>query len=286
MMTLLHGKHTFTSFFLIASLAACLSACSRPTGDFGRALPGTVHDDLVPKSGKKFDFLRKETLLRKGKETFLREGEAAHFSRTDEELKLANLVWTIVRPLHTKDWISEALIEGRRIRFFPDINKKLDHRAYLFWLKLEHFKSSETRWNRIITDIRADQAAIAPFYEQARRVYVIDGQRLEFLDANDDLGLKFRQKTLARIEENEDLIELALNSLQFRYDAYDYAIKHLTLESPSARVGHAEAELARYGELIERGGERGLPFIQDKDLLYSRVKSEKNYTNDDALILK
>ncbi|MEP2943599.1 MAG: hypothetical protein ABJO72_07355 [Hyphomicrobiales bacterium] len=280
MMTRLHGIYKRRFIFLILSLAACLTACSRPTGDFGRAAPSVVHDSLAPKLGSKFALRRKETV--------------SQFSRTDEELKLANLAWTIVRPLHTKDWISGTLIEGRRTRIFPDINDKLDHRAYLFWLQIERFRSSETRWNRIISDLRADQGTIAPFYEQARVVYVIDRQRIAFLEENSDVGADFKTNTRARIVENENLINTALDSLKFRYAAYDHAIKHLALESPSPRVRHAEEELARYATLIERGGERGLPFIENPELLSSRIKTESpdkgksvhDPSDDDAHILK
>lgn len=275
MMTLLQGKYNLKVVFLIVSLAACIAGCSRPTGDFGRATPSVIHDGLAPKIGKKFALRREE--------------KVSEFSRTDEELKLENLVWTLIRPVHTKDWVSGTLIEGHRTRIFPDINDKLDHRAYLFWLKLERFRSSETRWNRIISDIRADQAAVAPFYEQARVVYVIDLQRLKFLEANNDLSPEFKENTRTRILENEKLIELALDSLQFRYAAYDHAIKHLTLESPSPRIRHAEEELARYAELIERGGERGLPFIENPELLSSRIKTESSVgdrSDDDRFIIK
>ena len=275
MMTLLHGKYKLQTIVLILSLSTLAVACSRPTGDFGRAAPSVVHDSLAPKLGSKFALRRKE--------------KVSKFSRTDEELKLANLAWTIVRPVHTKDWISGTLIEGRRTRIFPDINDKLDHRAYLFWLKLEKFRSSETRWNRIISDIRADQGAIAPFYEQARLVYVIDQQRIAYLEENKDFGDKFSSNTRARILENERLIDTALDSLQFRHAAYDHAIKHLVLESPSPRYRHAEEELARYHQLIERGGERGLPYISNPELLSSRIKTEtpdEDASDDDSHIIK
>ena len=102
-----------------------LTGCSRPTGDFGRAAPNFTHDHVAPNLGKLFAIRRKETV--------------SLFARTDEELKLENAAWTIVRPVHTKDWVSGTLIEGRRTRIFPEINKKLDYRAYLFWHRIERF---------------------------------------------------------------------------------------------------------------------------------------------------
>jgi len=196
------------------------------------------------------------------------------FARTDEELKLENAVWTIVRPVHTKDWVSGTLIEGRRTRIFPEINKKLDYRAYLFWHRIERFNSGEARWNRIIADIRADQGAITPFYEQARVVYAIDAQRLKFLEETEGLEPIYRQNTRARLLENEQLIDLALRSFQFRYKAYEFAITRMTLEFPSPRAQFAAEELERYKELIERGGKRGLPFVDNPELLSSRISLE------------
>lgn len=252
---------------------AVLSACSRPTGDFGRAKPSVVHDKLAPVSGKLLSLARKENV--------------SLFARTDEELRLENLSWAIVRPVHTKDWISGSLIEGRRTRIFPNVNKRLDYRAYLFWLRLERFTSSEARWNRVIADIRADQGTVSPFYDQARLVYAIDQQRVIFLEENDHIGPRYTRNTRARLLENEDLIQLALQNFQFRYKAYEFAIDRLTLEFPSARSNFARDELDRYAQLIERGGERGLPFIDNPELLSSRIAHEDVETDDDdAFVLK
>ena len=245
---------------------ALLTGCSRPTGDFGRAAPNFVHDHLAPNSGKLFALRRKEP--------------TSLFARTDEELKLENVVWTIVRPLHTKDWISGSLIEGRRTRIFPNIDKTLDYRSYLFWHRIERFNSSEARWNRIIADIRADQGAVSPFYDQARVVYAIDSQRLKFLEETDGIEPIYRKNTRVRLLENEQLIDLALRSLQFRYKAYEFAIPRMILEFPSPRAKFAQDELGRYKELIERGGERGLPFLDNPELLSSRISIEGKDASD------
>jgi len=270
-----YGGGKAGTVLMIAGFALWGAACSRPTGDFGRAEKSVTHDRIAPAIGRAFALRRDEPV--------------SLFSRTDEELRLENLAWTIVRPVHTLDWISGTLVEGRRTRIFPDINNKLNHRAYLFWLKIEPFQSSEARWNRLIADIRADQGTIAPFYDQARVVYVVDQQRLAYLETTKDIESKYRDNTRARLLENEQLIELALDSLQFRYAAYDFAIRHLILESPSPRARIAEEELTRFGELIERGGERGLPFIDNPELLSSRIKAEggaEEPSDDDARILK
>lgn len=251
-----------------AITCALLTACSRPTGDFGRAAPNFAHDHAGPNLGKLFALQRKETV--------------SLFARTDEELKLENAAWTIVRPLHAKDWISGSLIEGRRTRIFPDINKTLDYRAYLFWHRIERFNSSEARWNRIIADIRADQGAVSPFYDQARVVYAIDAQRLKFLEETDGIEPIYRKNTRARLLENEQLIDLALRSFQFRYKAYDFAITRMLLEFPSPRGQFAQDELERYKELIERGGKRGLPFVENPELLSSRISLEDSADKKDA----
>lgn len=255
-------------------LSVGLASCSRPVGDFGRAESTVSHDQIAPVVGKAFALHRKEPV--------------SLFSRTDEEIRLENVVWTIVRPLHSKDWISGSLIEGRRTRIFPEINRRLNFRAYLFWLQTEKFVSSEARWNRIISDIRADQGAITPFYDQARVVYTIDQQRLVFLNENQEIDPHYHHNTRARLLENEKLAHLALDSFQLRYKAYDHAIKHLTLELPSPRALFARDELVRYGELIERGGQRGIPFLEDHKPLSSRIAKEHHNRkdDDDAHLLK
>ena len=282
-MSVISVNHKANLCLLCAAIAcALLTGCSRPTGDFGRAAPSFSHDHVGSNLGKLFALRREENV--------------SLFARTDEEIKLENVVWTIVRPVHTKDWISGTLVEGRRTRIFPQINKKLDYRAYLFWHRIERFNSSEARWNRIIADIRADQGAIAPFYEQARVIYTIDSQRLKFLEETEGLEPIYRKNTRARLLENEQLIDLALRSFQFRYKAYEFAITRMTLEFPSPRAQFAAEELGRYKQLIERGGKRGLPFIDNPALLSSRISLEdlkddkkakdKKKWGDDAGIIK
>ncbi len=255
------GNSSIMKVVFIITACFIVSSCSRPQGDFGRAKTTFSNDTIAPRLGDAVTFARRKNV--------------SLFSRTDEELKLENLTWTIVRPVHTKDWISGSLIETRRTGIFPDVNRLLDYRAYLFWHRIEPFISSEARWNRIITDIRADQGAVTPFYDQARLVYAIDQQRFEFLEDSPDVGPLYRKNTKARLKENEALIKLALDSFHFRYLAYEFAIKRLALEFPSARVIHAKTELSRYGELIERGGERGLPFLDNPELLSSRIRDEE-----------
>ena len=135
--------------------------------------------------------------------------------------------------------------------------------------------------DRIIADIRADQGAITPFYEQARVVYAIDAQRLKFLEETEGLEPIYRQNTRARLLENEQLIDLALRSFEFRYKAYEFAITRMTLEFPSPRAQFAVEELERYKDLIERGGKRGLPFIENPELLSSRISLEDGDSSKD-----
>lgn len=245
---------------LICVASIVLAACSRPVGDLGRARTTYVNDHVAPKIGK---------LLAKR-----RGEEVSSFRKTDAELELEDLSWNIVRPLHVDDWVSGSLVEARRTGIFPDINDKLDHKAYLFWLRIETFRSSEARWNRVISDIRADQGAIQPFYDQARLIYVTDKQRIIYLEQNSDIDYPYRVATKARVEENEKLIQLALESLRFRYAAYDHAIKRLTVETPSPRAQIARDELEKYRRLIENGNAKGLPFLDHPELLSSRIVTE------------
>ena len=216
------------------------------------------HDGLGPRVGQLLALKREEPV--------------SFFRPTDEEKRLSNISWNIVRPLHTRDWISGTLIQGQRTRIFPDISDKLDYRAYLFWIRLQPFRSSETRWNRIISDIRADQGDVSPFYDQARLVYIIDRERIVYLEETEGLSPDYRASTQARIKENENLIKVALDSMNFRYEAYDYAIRNLTAESPSARAQVARDELERYRDLVEKGGVNARPFFDAQDILSSRIK--------------
>ncbi|HQF31403.1 MAG TPA: hypothetical protein PLJ34_08145, partial [Hyphomicrobiales bacterium] len=70
----------------LAALAIVLAGCLRPTGDFGRARPSFVNDQIAPMIGLASASAR---------------GEAVSlYNLTDDERELRDLSWSIVRPPH------------------------------------------------------------------------------------------------------------------------------------------------------------------------------------------
>lgn len=217
-----------------------IAACARPVGDFGRAKPSVIHDEILPYIGKRSAEQRAEP--------------ASDYRLTDEEKKLRDVTWRLLTPVHAGDWISETLVEAQRTRVFPPLDHKLRYQDYYYWLRKKRFSSSETRWNRLISDIKADYGAIGPFYEQARIVYAIDERRLNALEKRDNVDEWHQKNTPERVEENRMHMRWVLRAINYRYQAYRYAIDQLSLETPSPLAGAAESELSRFERRVQRGG--------------------------------
>ena len=90
----------------LALVALAVTACGRPTGDFGRAEPSFLHDTLLPAAGKlTAEYVRKEPV--------------SGFPLTDDEIELRNRAWAFVRAPHVRDWWLDSLVEGERTRILP-----------------------------------------------------------------------------------------------------------------------------------------------------------------------
>ncbi|MDN3719741.1 hypothetical protein QW131_12595 [Roseibium salinum] len=67
---------------MVLVAATALSACTRPTGDFGRAKPSVIHDDLMPAVGNEAARLRGDPV---SKFNYTNDEKAAAQSRLDAD---------------------------------------------------------------------------------------------------------------------------------------------------------------------------------------------------------
>jgi hypothetical protein len=211
---------------LAASLAVIavlpLAGCGRPTGDFGRAEPSVLHDQILPSLGS--------VVADQGR------GElVSDFNETDREKTLRDRAWTLVEPPHLHDWFGETLVEGQRTRILPELDSKYDALAYYQLLRRDPYISSETRWQRLIDDMTKDADLIGPFWEQLRKVNADDAQRVRSMDHRTDLTPGELHNAYARIDENARLADWVWRSMRFRLKSYRICIDRMLVETPTER---------------------------------------------------
>ena len=217
---------TTTTVLLLA--AACLAAC-RPTGDFGRARPSTINDDILPLAGKLAATLREEPV--------------SWFRMTDDEEILRDRAWAFVRPPHVGDWWLGTLVEGQRTRILPELDPRFDRTRYYAYLRSDPYRSSEGRWNRVISDMQGDAMLVPPFCAVAARVRRTDVERLVTLERQAP-DPAFERDAYARVAENNAVMSWVWRALGFRVDSYRFALDRLAVETPSGLRPEAERVFA------------------------------------------
>ena len=200
-----------------------LAACGQQTGDFGRAQPDVLHQSLLPAAGNLIADRQRGELV-------------SDFNQTDEERKLRDLGWGLVQPPHLKDWFGAALVELQRTRVLPEMDSRWNTKAYYELLRRDAYDSSETRWQRLIADMRTDAELVGPFWQQARQVKADDAARMRALDGRPDVTAGELHNATARVEENARLTDWVWRSLRFRLKSYRICIEKMQVETPTRRL--------------------------------------------------
>ena len=230
---------------LLLVLPAVLAGCGRPTGDFGRAEPSALHDRVLPAAGEAIaEWDRREVV--------------SEFNHTDREGVLRDRAWALVRAPHVRDWFGATLIEMQRTRVLPEIDHAFDPKGYYNHLRRDAFVSSETRWSKLIADMRVDTGLIGPFWGEARRVRDDDALRLRALDQRRAGSPKDLRDAYARIDENARVVDWVWRSMRLRVAAYRDAIDRMAVETPSERRYGAELAWNELRAAITEA-EAGLP---------------------------
>ena len=203
-------------------LLACLAACSRPTGDFGRVEPSVLHDQILPGLGNRIASSKRDELV-------------SDFNQTDNEKTLRDLAWQLVQPPHLKDWFGATLVEFQRTRVLPEMDQKWNTKAYYELLRRDDFISSETRWQRLISDMHTDEQLVGPFWKHARKVKADDVARAHTMDGRPDLTSGELYAATARIEENARVVDWVWRSMRFRLKSYRLCIERMLVETPTSR---------------------------------------------------
>ena len=235
-------------FSLIASAATALGlvlllgGCARPVGDFGRAEPSVINDDVMPAVGSTRAVLAGEPV--------------SSFNKTDEETEMANRIWRFVTSGHTKDWFADVAAELHRTRLTAGTGILAGHDRYYNWLHGTSYQSATVRYATLSSDVDADLATVPGTFDSICAVLQIDHERAVAAANLPRLGPGPNGDADARRAENEDQIDWFVRSLRYRYDSYDYALDHLLVETPHSAARGVDADLAELeGDVLaaERG---------------------------------
>lgn len=234
---------------LSAALAAlALGACAQ-TGDFGRPRPNVLNDAVYPAAGAALAY-------------YGRGEPVSGYRLTDNEQEMRDLGWGVVMPPLEGQRRDRLLTELRRTRILPADRARLDRASYVRTLVATDFRSSRSRYKKLLDDVVVDTLRIEPFFASASRVARDDKARARALADIPDVTPDERENALARIEENGLMIAWARESFDERLDSYRYALDRLMIETPdpySAEVAGALDAFAQVlGSLRPLGPARGV----------------------------
>ncbi|KZK94925.1 MULTISPECIES: hypothetical protein [unclassified Pseudovibrio] len=215
------GRTFATCLLLVSSTSLLLSACAKPTGDFGRAKPNFLHDRVAEDLGMLYRYSQKQ--------------DVSNLNLTDQENELRDRGWTLVVPPASEDWIGANKAQLERQGFLKDPYAAINPSNYYVYLRSDKYRSSETRYTRLIDDMRSDQKLLLPFCKIARQVLVSDHERLEALSRQTQVNPQFATGVKARVRENKSFVDWVLRATGRRLQAYQIAINALEVETPSAQ---------------------------------------------------
>jgi hypothetical protein len=218
-----------TRLWLVPALAGAtlLGGCAL-NGDFGRARPSLVTDDMHAWVGR-------EAVGSVG-------GQPSEFRLTDNERRLRDLAFALIQPPYDRNrWDSmfaEYGLEG------PRDGAPFDRSAYWTHLDVAHRRSEVSSYAQIVGDARNDVVRIEPFFATVARVADVDRRRAESLGyLAGRLSDAEAGNALSRNNENVAIVDWVCRSVRERAASYRYALERLVISTPSSNAVEAERSL-------------------------------------------
>jgi hypothetical protein len=214
-----------------ALLAGLVVACAaRPVGDFGRAQPGVLHDNVLPTVG---------TFMAKQREP------VSNFNQTDQEREMHDRTWRFLVAAQAKDWMFDTQAEMQRTRISRPKDFIFNTDRYYAWLKKEYYQSSRVRYATLGRHILADLDTLPTTFASICAVVEVDRNRAVALANLTGVDPNAANDVAARKFENDRHIEWFVRAVNYRYDSYSYALDNLLVETPHEQAVAVDASLRK-----------------------------------------
>jgi hypothetical protein len=216
---------------VLLALTGCTSV-----GDFGRLQQPLVTDDIHAWVGE-------EAASSVG-------APISGNNLTDDERILRDLAFPLIEPPYDRLRWDAVVFEYGTNKFFNRRYWAVDQTSYYRQLQGALLRSSTTRYNQLIDDIRNDMVRVVPFFLAAHRVLDLDRRREASMRQVVDLSPPERLSALARINENSLTIAWVEHSLNERCASYRFALEHLAVAEPEPVAADADRALTALQQAI------------------------------------
>lgn len=221
---------------LVALLCATAACGPRPRGDFGRAQPGVLHDEIMPAIGSTRAQIAGEPV--------------SSFNLTDQEREMHDRVWRFLVAPHAHDWFFEFAAELQRTRLSGASDHKFAPNRYYRWLQQRDFASSRVRYGKLGEHIQADLDTLPTTFLAICAVLEIDRRRGIAVAEISGLTAEARADAAARRHENAVRIDWFVRAVAYRHASYGFALDHLLVETPHEEAVLVDAMLSELGTYV------------------------------------
>jgi hypothetical protein len=224
---------------VVLALAGISFGCvARPVGDFGRAQPSVLHDDIMPFAGDQLARVRKEPV--------------SNLNQTDQEREMHDRTWRFLIAAHSRDWFFDSSVELQRTRIGRPRDYQFSVDRYYTWLRTTQYQSSPTRYSTVGRHVLADLDTLPTTFQSICAVQEVDRQRRVALAELGGIEQSVADNVAARRAENEWHVDWFVRALNYRYDSYSYALDHLLVETPHEQSMGVDESLRRMKPWVDR----------------------------------
>jgi hypothetical protein len=223
----------------LSFLAVCFAllgaapAVAQPLGDFGRPKP-SLFEGLIPKQFWKGPV----------------EPQSS-FPLTGLEVELRDRSYALIRPNEPRGKWNIYIAEFQLAHMFPpEFDEPYDYTEYGRMLLQTLARSEASSYNRLIEDMAADGALVAPFVRVACTIYDLDTKRQQSLAYVTELTREETGNAIGRMRENRLTTEWVRRSLYQRLGSYRYALERLVISVPSRLAVDAERMHKRFEAIV------------------------------------
>lgn len=209
-----------------------------------------LHDEVMPAAGK-------------ARAAVFGEPVSA-FNLADEEEEMHDRVWRFLVAPHARDWFMDTVVELQRTRIIGVVDKHFDRTVYFRWLSGTRYASSRVRFRTLADSTNSDVDTAPAVMRSICAVIEMDERRAKASSKLRDLGA---EDVVKRRAENELFISWFTRAIRYRYEAYNYALDHLLVETPHEGAIGADAEISDMAIYVERAEAGDFCFDDNDDAL-------------------